>query len=29
MEVSFIDPTYSIRSVPASPGDTLFCTKLA
>jgi 6-phosphofructokinase len=29
LSVSFIDPTYAIRSVAASPGDTLLCTKLA
>ncbi len=26
LAVSFIDPTYAIRSVAASPGDTLLCT---
>lgn len=26
LAVSFIDPTYAIRSVAASPGDTLMCT---
>lgn len=29
LAVSFIDPTYAIRSVAASAGDTLLCTKLA
>ena len=29
LAVSFIDPTYAIRSVAASPGDTLLCTQLA
>lgn len=29
LAVSFIDPTYAIRSVSSSPGDTLLCTKLA
>ena len=29
LHVSYIDPTYSIRSVAANAGDTLLCTKLA
>jgi 6-phosphofructokinase 1 len=29
LSVSYIDPTYAIRSVAASPADTLLCTKLA
>lgn len=29
VDVSFIDPTYAIRSVAANPGDTLLCTNLA
>lgn len=29
LAVSFIDPTYAIRSVAASAGDTLLCTKLS
>jgi len=29
VDVSYIDPTYAIRSVPANAGDTLLCSKLA
>lgn len=29
LNVSYIDPTYAIRSVPANASDTMLCTKLA
>ena len=29
VEMSYIDPTYAIRSVAANAGDTILCTKLA